>query len=246
MVNAERPPLRSQVSAGVGSETVYLHVLQWVFDALSLRLCASVADNDVCVGLSACFFWRMWATRIFNLCSKPLQSSLSHLPFSFFFSFLFSSSARFKLIPSQGRPCTPELQTAHTTERCLRAIVLQVISKPSVLHSKWARPLLGSIKQRGSYVPHLFSFSSAVDALQPATGAGRAQRPQGSGPPNAAVSVGKSNEPSPWSDFRSPLGRWYGPFEWDLCAQCSPVCRCVVVQRMKQFSEMALIPHIAA
>lgn len=31
------------------------------------------------VGLSACFSPWMWATHIFNLCSKPLQSLISHL-----------------------------------------------------------------------------------------------------------------------------------------------------------------------
>lgn len=118
IASVERSDLHSQVSACVGSETVYLHVLEWVFDALALSLCASVADNDVCVGLSACFSSPMWATRIFNLCTKPLQSLLSHLSFSF------SSAAQFKPIPSQGYPCTPEVETAHTTKRYLRAIVL--------------------------------------------------------------------------------------------------------------------------
>lgn len=80
-MSVENPHLHSQVSACVGSETVYHHVLERVFDALTLSLCASVAHNDVCVGLSACFSRKMWATRIFNLCTKPLQALLSHLLF---------------------------------------------------------------------------------------------------------------------------------------------------------------------
>lgn len=43
--------LSSQVSACSGS------VLEVVFDAVAPSLCASVAHNDVCVGLSAYFSW---------------------------------------------------------------------------------------------------------------------------------------------------------------------------------------------
>lgn len=78
IANVGRLHLHSQVSASVGQETVGLHVLEGAFDAAAFTLWASVADNDVCVGLSACFSWQMWATRIFN----PLHQNLF---FSFFF-----------------------------------------------------------------------------------------------------------------------------------------------------------------
>lgn len=175
----------------------------------------------------------MWATRIFNLCTKPLQSLLSHLPF------FFKSNTQFKLIPSQGYSCTPDLETARTMERYCAVSHF----KPSALHGKWARPLLSSIKQRGGYLLHLFSFLQLW--TWPATGAGWARMPQGCGPPNTAVSVGKVMNLPPGvterMDFRSPLGCWYGPLEWDLCSQLSLMCW-EEVQRMKQFSKMVSIP----
>lgn len=106
-----------------------------------------------------------------------------------------------------------------------RAIWESLCSKSFQSLCLWqmSEAILSFIKQRRSYLLYLFSFPELC--TRPATGAGWALGPRGSGPPNTAVSEGKVINLPVCLTGKTRLR--YGSFEFDFCSlkNCVPCWR---------------------
>lgn len=105
IVTPANPPWDSTVSVGVGSETVYHHALEWVFDDNSVPLSRTVMfvlDFPlVSCGICGQPLYLTSAANLYNHCSHILC-------FSFPFSFL---AAQIKPIASQSHSCATERES---------------------------------------------------------------------------------------------------------------------------------------